>query len=262
MLPLLADPNTQDYDIIAIQEPWRNPSIPTTLISYQSGFHLLYRPNRDTRVCFYINNTIDPDSWEVEYRSADMCTLKIRMKIGNTSDVIHIHNMYNPSPISYSSIDSPSTLATVKRQLIAETKHILLGDFNLHHPLWNHSSRPTQHAESEQLLNIIEEANLSLTLPKGTITWEARQSSSTIGLVFMSEELTDRLEHCMSRPELNQSSYHILISTRIALNSEVQTIRQRRAWKLTNTRKLREAEKRAPPPKTPRSPAEIDAYTV
>ena len=101
--------------------------------------------------------------------------------------------MYNPSPISYSSIDSPSTLTIVKGQLIAETKHILLGDFNLHYLLWNHSSRPTQHAESEKLLNIIEEANLSLTIPKGTIISEARKSSSTIDLVFISEELTDRI---------------------------------------------------------------------
>ena len=123
MLHLLADPNTQDYDIIAIQELWRNPSIPTTLSSHQSGFHLLFHPNRDTRVCFYINDTIDPDYWEVEYPSADMCTLKIRMKIRNTSNVIHIYNVYNPSPIFYSSIDSPSTLATLKRQLIAEISH-------------------------------------------------------------------------------------------------------------------------------------------
>ena len=123
ILPLLADPNTQDYDIIAIQEPWRNPSIPTNLSSHPSGFHLLFRPNRDTRVCFYINDTIDPDSWEAEYPSADICTLKVRMKTGNTSKVIHIHNVYNPSPISYSSIECPSTLATVKRQLIAVTTH-------------------------------------------------------------------------------------------------------------------------------------------
>ena len=66
----------------------------------------------------------------------------------------------------------------------------------------------------------------------------------------------------MLRPELNQSSDHIPTSTRIALNSKVQTIRERRAWKLTNIRKLREAEKRALLPKTPRYPAEIDAYTV
>ena len=262
MLPLLADPNTQDYDIIAIQEPWRNPFAPTTLSSHQSGFHLLYRPNGDTRVCFYINDSIDPDSWEVEFPSADMCTLIIRTKIGETAEVIHVHNVYNPSPASYSSIDSPSTLPIVKHQLTTGSNHILLGDFNLHHPLWNDPSRTTQHAGADQLLNIIEESSLSLTLPKGTITWEARQSFSTIDLVFMSENLTERLEHCMSRPELNQSSAHIPISTRITLDSEPQTIIERRAWKLLNMEKLREAEKQAPPITTPRSHAEIDAYTV
>ena len=78
----------------------------------------------------------------------------------------------------------------------------------------------------------------------------------------MSENLTERLEHCMSRPELNQSSDHIPISTRITLDSEPQTIIERRAWKLLNMEKLREAEKQAPPVTTPRSHAEIDAYTV
>ena len=124
MLPLLADPNTQDYDIIAIQEPLCNPFAPTTLSSHQSGFHLLYRPNGDTRVCFYINDSIDPDSWEVEFLSADMCALIIRTKIGETSEVIHVHNVCNPSPASYSSIDSPSTLPIVKRQLTTRSNHI------------------------------------------------------------------------------------------------------------------------------------------
>ena len=261
-LPLLADPNTQDYDIIAIQEPWRNPSALTTLSPHQSGFHLLYRPSGETRVCFYISDSIDPDSWEVKFPSPDMCTLIIRTKIGETSEVIHIHNVYNPSPASYSSVDCPSTLPTVKRQLTAGVKHVLLGDFNLHHPLWNDSTRTTQHASADQLLDVIEEANLSLTLPKGTITWEARQSFSTIDLVFMSDDLVARLEHCMSRPELNQSSDHIPISTRITLNSEPQTIVERRAWKRVNMEKLREAEKRAPLPFSPRSPDEIEAYTI
>lgn len=48
MIPLLANPRTQEYDIIAIQEPWRNPTVPTTLNSHQSGFHLLYRPDGNT----------------------------------------------------------------------------------------------------------------------------------------------------------------------------------------------------------------------
>lgn len=56
MIPLLADPRTQTYNIIAIQEPWRNPSAPTSLSPHQSGFHLLYKLGGDTRVCFYIND--------------------------------------------------------------------------------------------------------------------------------------------------------------------------------------------------------------
>lgn len=43
MVPLLADHRTKDYDIIAIQEPWRNPRGPTTLSSHRSSFYLLYK---------------------------------------------------------------------------------------------------------------------------------------------------------------------------------------------------------------------------
>ena len=90
MIPLLADTKTQDYDIIAIQEPWRNPSAPTSLSSHQSGFHLLYCPGGDARVCFYVNDLIDTDSWEVEFTSADMCTLKIKTYTEGVMETIHI----------------------------------------------------------------------------------------------------------------------------------------------------------------------------
>ena len=142
-----------------------------------------------------------------------MCTLKIETCTEGVAEVIHIHNVYNPSPTSYSSTDSPSTLSTARSMLTQGVHHILLGDFNLHHPFWNGPSRPTQHAAADQLLDIIDEFNLSLTLPKGTVTWEARNTFSTIDLVFMSEYLVERLEHCMTRPELNQSADHVPIST-------------------------------------------------
>ena len=260
MIPLLADSNTQDYDVIAIQEPWRSTHAPTTLSSHQSGFHLLYRPGGDTRVCFYVNEKIDPESWEVEFPTADLCTLKLNVSTDGVTRTLHIHNVYNPSPSSYSSTDSPSTLPAVRQQLAADAQHVLLGDFNLHHPFWNGVTRPTQHAAADQLLDIVEEFDLSLTLPKGTVTWEARNSFSTIDLVFMSEFLTERLEHCMSRPEMNQSSDHIPISTRILLGSEQLTQVKRRAWKLLNMEKLREAESNAPPVTHPRSAEEIDQY--
>lgn len=198
----------------------------------------------------------------MEFSSSDMCTLKITTQTKGIAELIHIHNVYNPLPASYSSTESPSTLPTIKQQLASGVHHILFGDFNLHHLFWNGPSRPTQHAAANQLLKIIEDACFSLTLPKGTITWEARNSVSTIDLVFMSDYLAERLEHCMAKPELNQSSDHIPISTHILLSSEPQPSIKCRAWKLLDLEKLREAERHALAPITTfHNSIDIDRYT-
>lgn len=78
--------------------------------------------------------------------------------------------MYNPSPASYSSTDSPSTFPEMQQALQANVEHILLSDFNLHHPYWSGPSRPTQYAAADQLLDIIDAAEMELILPPGTIT--------------------------------------------------------------------------------------------
>ena len=170
MIPLLADQNTQDYNIIAIQEPWHNLSAPTTLNFHQSGFHLLYCPGDDTRVCFYINDSINLESWEVKFPSANMCTLKITTHVNRAFELVHIHNVYNPFSTSYSFVDSLSIFSVIRSQLDVETHHILLGDFNLHHPFWNNSLRSTHHLAADQLLEIVDDKNLLLTLSKSTIT--------------------------------------------------------------------------------------------
>ena len=55
---------------------------------------------------------------------------------------------------------------------------------------------------AEQLINLIIEAGLELTLPAGIITWEARGSSSIIDLVFMTPMLISRLEYCQVKEDL------------------------------------------------------------
>ena len=261
MVPLLADPRTQEYDIIAVKEPWRNPHAATTLSSYQSGFHLLYRPGGDTKVCFYVNDRIDPDSWDVSYPSADLCSLAV--KVGNgPPDLINIHNVYNPSPASYSSTDSPSTIPIAKQQLQGEGEHILLGDFNLHHPYWSGPSRPTQHAAADALLEAVQSADMNLTLPRGTVTWEARNSYSTIDLVFMTENLSERLEHCKVRPEMDQSSDHIPISTKLRFATEPVPVRKKRMFKKTDMEQAEKCFKDVPVPQHLRTKEEIDLYVV
>lgn len=133
MIPLLANIYIQDYNIIAIQEPWRSFLVPTTLNSHQSGFHLLYCPRGNIKVCFYVNKSIDPETWKVDFSSPDISTLKITTWTKGVSKVIHIHNVYNPLPFFYSSTKSPSTHPIAKQKLISGAHHILLGNFNLHH---------------------------------------------------------------------------------------------------------------------------------
>ena len=73
---------------------------------------------------------------------------------------------------------------------------------------------------ADRLIDIVEEKAMNLTLPAGTMTWQGPKSFTTIDLIFMTPFLQDRLIHCMDRPEMNQSSDHIPISTKLLLGVE------------------------------------------
>ena len=107
----------------------------------------------------------------------------------------------------------------------------------------------------------MEDKDLSLTLPRGTVTWEARNSYSTIDLVFMTSELAERLEHCKSREDIGQSSDHIPILTRLRLSSEILPPVRRRAFKFLNMDKLQEAAQITPSSLELRSHDDIETYT-
>lgn len=107
------------------------------------------------------------------------------------------------------------------------------------------------------MLDIVAEADLDLTLPPGTVTWEARRSSSTIDLISMSTSLVPMVEHCKSRPGMGQSSDHIPLSTRLSLLCEQNTPSRRRAWKTMDMDKLKMLLKDAPHSRVPRTTAEI-----
>jgi hypothetical protein len=160
-------------------------------------------------MCFYINDKIDLNSWKIEYFSSDICVLKLIVRIEKTSKAIHVHNVYNSSFVSYSSRNSSSSLSKINRDLVEIdselilTRHIFLRNFNLHHSFWSDFSRLTQHAIADELLDIMNEHDLMLTLSRDTITWETRNTCSIIDLIFMSSYLTKRLKHCMIRSDLN-----------------------------------------------------------
>ena len=49
MMPLFDDPQTLSYDIIAIQEPWKDGEFWTTYHPHKDRFHLAYLENAHTR---------------------------------------------------------------------------------------------------------------------------------------------------------------------------------------------------------------------
>ena len=67
---------------------------------------------------------------------------------------------------------------------------ILVGDFNLHHPTWNPIAYTKHDALSEELLELIEDHDLRLLLPPGTITYPCNTAAggTTIDLVFGNEK--------------------------------------------------------------------------
>ena len=105
----------------------------------KSGFQLAYKNSPHTRVCFYVNNRIATHSWSVQLPTPDLITMIIETKRGP----VNVHNVYNPSPRSYRSTEA-GTLEALRQQLRLEGQHVVVGDFNLHHPWWG--DRSTQSA--------------------------------------------------------------------------------------------------------------------
>lgn len=165
--PLLQDSSIDIFDIIAIQEPWRNPLNGASYNPGDSGFYLVDSREEGSRVCCYVNKRISIDSWSETFHSKDLVTITLRVACG--SRVIHIHNCYNP-PSQHSETEDLGTLAVLPQALSMPGEHILLGDFNLHHPLWGGPSYPHQHPLASTLLSQAREFGVSLALPPGTIT--------------------------------------------------------------------------------------------
>ena len=103
-----------------------------------------------------------------------------------------------------------------------------MGDFNLHHPTWG-GVEIEGDREAEQLLTIMDERQLSLLLPQGSITWRAGESQSTIDLALGTPSVTQRLIGCNVIEE-NHDSDHLPILTTLLLEAPEATPRTHRQW--------------------------------
>src|SRR4051812_37964907 len=98
MAELMANSQIMEYDILAIQEPWRNPFYYTTYNSAKEHFDLVYNDHATTKVCFFINIRLQ-GLWTCSHHSPDYSSLSLKCKSTHSQDrTIQVHNVYNPSP--------------------------------------------------------------------------------------------------------------------------------------------------------------------
>ncbi|KAJ3453598.1 hypothetical protein MRS44_017845 [Fusarium solani] len=256
MATLLRDPRVMKFDILAIQEPWANPFMHTTHHPAKDQFHLCYPQNEGgdpARVCLYINKRLDHSKWQFESHSRDLCTVTITFGQGDEMREIKLHNIYNPNRMAE---NRRSVLPQLRRVLDSaqQADQILVGDFNLHHEMWGGSHIPRIEAEAEDLVEIMEDYNLTNTLAPGTITYEENNRRTTIDLCLVTLGLVDRVIRCEVDRDLDHDSDHLPVV--IFLDVSVKQLRREpsRSWKSIDEKKFRSAVlNKLPPQRRPRT---------
>ncbi|KAF5136457.1 hypothetical protein E5D57_000219 [Metarhizium anisopliae] len=230
-------PRVLEFDILAIQEPWRNPFKATTYHPLKTHFHLTYLEDAATRVCLYINKQMDPGTWNVSCISKDIIAVSIRNPQYDKN--INIVNVYNEV-----GTNTLTTLGETLAKLEPLSETMVLGDFNLHHPLWSTTHRrPGQGPSAEQLLTIIEDFQLELLTEPGTPTHRWKDGESTIDLTFATEGLTPQVNHCKIDRGLDCDSDHLPIAVAIDWEWKTAAAIRKRLWSKTNILVLRQTVK-------------------
>jgi hypothetical protein len=128
MASFLRDPKVLEYDILAIQEPWRNQHMATTHNPVAQKYHLLFQKDtleQPARTCFFVNKRLDNTKWRFTDHSRDMGSLTIQTsnKAGEAKEIT-IYNVYNPLTTKY----EESTLPILNEALHNRTdEKIILG---------------------------------------------------------------------------------------------------------------------------------------
>jgi hypothetical protein len=190
MVPLLDGPGTP-YDVVAIQEPWLNSTVETTYCPQSCPYHLVFPQGGRARTCLYINKRIPLAKWQ-SYEELDY----YRVKIDTQQGPITIHNIYSEIPETLRTVAWNTPINSMLQAVQAPGQHLVVGDFNLHHPLWE-GQRVTQiHTAADILITGMLTQGLELLLQPGTITCENNNERSTLDLALATEQLASKVASC------------------------------------------------------------------
>lgn len=106
------------------------------------------------------------------------------------------------------------------RAALEANKHmeqIAVGDFNLHHELRGGNNIRSPDTEANELIELMDDFDLTSQLPAGTITYEEGDRRTTINLCLTTVSLVERLIRCGIDSDANHDSDHLPIVTSLDL---------------------------------------------
>ena len=166
---LLNHPNSMKLAILAIQEQYCSQQ--TRLSLPHQSWTIIETPSQDPkknpRAAIYINKRILParSFQPVHYPSSDIAIIEVKTE-PDTLPMLII-NIYNTkgTPLI-------NELATFLRTHLRRHRYdsiLMVGDFNLHHPLWNPAENNNHDREAEDLINLMATNGLDLILHRRLI---------------------------------------------------------------------------------------------
>jgi hypothetical protein len=201
---ILNTASPEDWDIIAIQEPWLDQFKNARGSSYwrilYPTTHLLDDAPR-TRSILMINTNISTDSYvQLDIPNADIAAVQFNGDHGTIS----LFNIYNDCTHN-------DNLSALSHYLLANPPSPLdnmlwLGDFNRHHPLWE--SVDNHHLNSSEddlqlLLDLVRDHDVAMALPSGIPTYESAIHSWTRpDNVWLSHQALNLLISCNTDPSI------------------------------------------------------------
>lgn len=255
-IPFFVRREAQDADFILVQEPWENPHKKATVKAHNFWEVHHTNENQRFRVASYVNKRLDLNAWDVIRLEKDIITIKLQT--GDTP--IFIHNVYSEPAASHATVDFDTPVHNLAEVLAKTGEHIMMGDLNLHHPMWCGPRNPQTHALASTLINSTQTAGLTLATKPKVITRAFNGSESTIDLCFLSAIMQQRLLQCVVRPDLNTGSDHFPIFVRISTEAPILPKPPKRVWRDFDSKLIKRVMKTLVMPGPDLSPEAIEEY--
>jgi len=172
-----------DYNVIAVQEMPRDAMQGTVYCPRMSNYYVVVEDDRESRAALYVNKRYALGDWTSKM-GRDWCSMMFQ-GVGN-QELVTVISVYVEQQQHRGTAWSTPIHAFQSETRWGEI--ILVGDFNLKHPLWDRLGRTE--AGLDVLLNLAVRWQLWLVTPWGELTcqWQG-QEDLTIDLAWASQGL-------------------------------------------------------------------------